>query len=162
MDLALRGEQDESWSPGARPMQKDVWHVIWLLMLMVAVLLLGLTLVIALYHHDSSTFANVASIWGLFVGLIDFIVTIYTLFETQRVARKAQHEIQAATLEAQQKIQEAAKQAQEGVKNAQAQTRQLLERVRHGVREADFSTLRMWVRELQSAASSESTFAPPG
>jgi len=28
----------------------------------------------------------------------------------------------------------------------------MLERVRHGVREADFSTLRMWVRELRTAA----------
>jgi hypothetical protein len=130
----------------------DVWHVIWLLMLTVGALLLGLTLVIALYNHDSTTFANVASIWGLFVGLIGFIVTIYTLFETQRVARKAQQETQAATLEAQVKIQEAAKQAQEAVKNAQAQTRQMLERVRHDVRAMDFATLRMWVRELQSAA----------
>src|SRR5947207_6079765 len=123
-----------------------VWHVVWLLVLMAGGLLLGLTRVIALYHRENSTFANVASIWGLFVGLIGFIVTIYTLFETQRVARRAQKEIQAATIEAQEKIQEAAKQAQEAVKNAQEQTRQLLERVRYGVREADFSTLRMWVR----------------
>src|SRR5205809_601562 len=119
-------------------MQKvDVWHVVWLLVLMVGVLLLGLTLVIALYHRESSTFANVASIWGLFVGLIGFIVTIYTLFETQRVARKAQQEIQTATVEAQQKIEKAANQAQEAVKTAQEQTSQMLERVRHGVREAD-------------------------
>ena len=40
----------------------------------------------------------------------------------------------------------------EAVKNAQEQTRQVLERVRHGVREADFSTLCMWVRELRTAA----------
>jgi hypothetical protein len=134
-------------------MQKlDVWHVVWVLVLVVGVVLLGLTLVIALYQRESSTFANVASIWGLFVGLIGFIVTIYTLFETQRVSRKAQREIQTATVEAQQKIEEAAKQAQEAVRSAQEQTRQVLERVRHGIREADFSTLHMWVRELRTAA----------
>src|SRR5204862_2676362 len=117
------------------------------------VLLLGLTLVIALYHRESSTFANVASIWGLFVGLIGFIVTIYTLFETQRISRKAQQEVQKATVEAQQAIQKAAREAQEAVKNAQEQTRQVLERVRHGVREADFATLHMWVRDLRNAAT---------
>jgi len=67
----------------------DVWHVVWVLVLVVGVVLLGLTLGTALYHRESSTFANVASIWGLFVGLIGFTVTIYTLFETQRVSRKA-------------------------------------------------------------------------
>src|SRR5437879_13857844 len=76
---------------------------------------------------------------------------IYTLFETQRVSRKAQREVQTATVEAQQAIQKAAREAQEAVKNAQEQTRQVLERVRHGVREADYSTLRMWVRELRTA-----------
>jgi ElaB/YqjD/DUF883 family membrane-anchored ribosome-binding protein len=134
-------------------MQKlDVWHVVWILVLVAGVLFLGLTLVIALYNRGSSSFANFASIWGLFVGLIGFIVTIYTLFETQRVSRKAQQEIQTATVEAQRAIQKAASEAQEAVKNAQEQTRQVLERVRHGVREADFSTLRMWVRELRTAA----------
>ena len=88
-------------------------------------------------HRESSTFANIASIWGLFVGLIGFSVTIYTLFETQRVARKAQREVQAATLEAQQAIQKAAREAQEAVKNVQEQTRLVLERVRHVVREAE-------------------------
>jgi ElaB/YqjD/DUF883 family membrane-anchored ribosome-binding protein len=135
-------------------MQKlDVWHLVWVLVLVLGVLLLGLTLVIALYNRENSTFASVASIWGLFVGLIGFVVTIYTLFETQRVSRKAQQEIQAATVEAQQAIQKAAREAQEAVKNAQEQTRQVLDRVRHGVREADFSTLHMWVRDLRTAAN---------
>ncbi len=134
-------------------MQKlDVWHVVWVLVLVVGVMLLGITLVIALYYREDSAFANVASIWGLFVGLIGFSVTIYTLFETQRVSRKAQQEVQRTTVEAQHKIEEAARQAQEAVKNSQEQTRQLLERVRHSIREADFSTLRMWVRDLRTAA----------
>jgi hypothetical protein len=94
----------------------------------------------------------VASIWGLFVGLIGFFVTIYTLFETQRVSRKAQQEVQAASIAAQQAIQRAANDAQEAVKKTEEQTRQVLERVRHGVREADFSTLHMWIRELRTAA----------
>lgn len=132
--------------------KRDVWHVVWVIVLVVGVSLLGLTLVIALDHRESSTFANVASIWGLFVGLIGFIVTIYTLFETQRVSRKAQREIQTATVEAQQAIQKAATQAQEAVTTAQEQIRQVLERVRHSVRAADFSTLLMWVRELRTAA----------
>ena len=130
----------------------DVWHVVWVLVLVVGVLLLGLTLVIALSHRESSTFANVASIWGLFVGLIGFIVTIYTLFETQRVSRKAQGEVQKATVEAQQKIEEAAKQAQDAVKEAQEQTRQVLERVRSGAREATYWTLLMWMKNLRQAA----------
>ncbi len=134
-------------------MQKpDVWHVLWVLVLVVGVVLLGVTLWIALSYRENGTFANVASIWGLFVGLIGFIVTIYTLFETQRVSRKAQQEVQAATMAAQQAIQQAARDAQEAVKNAQEQTRQVLERVRHGIREADFMTLHMWVRELRTAA----------
>jgi hypothetical protein len=134
-------------------MQKlDVWHVVWVLALVVGVLLLGVTLVMALYHRESNAFANFASIWGLFVGLIGFIVTIYTLFETQRVSRKAQRAIQTATIEAQHKIEEAARQAQEAVKSAHEQTRQVLERVRHGIRDADFLTLHMWVRELRTAA----------
>jgi type VI protein secretion system component VasK len=130
-------------------MQKsDGWHVLWVLVLVVGVVSLGFTLAIALYHRESSTFANVASIWGLFVGLIGFSVTIYTLFETQRISRKAQQAVQTATIEAQQAIQKAAREAEEAVRNAQQQTRQVLERVRNANREADFSTLLMWVREL--------------
>jgi hypothetical protein len=134
-------------------MQKlDVWHLVWILVLVSGVLLLGVTLVIALYHRESSTFANVASIWGLFVGLIGFIVTIYTLFETQRVSRKAQREVQTATTAAQQKIEEAAKQAQEAVNQAQEHIRQVLERVRSGVRETTYWTLLMWMKYLRQAA----------
>jgi hypothetical protein len=134
-------------------MSKQVnWHVVWIVVLVMGVLLLALTLVIALDHRNNSTFANVASIWGLFVGLIGFAVTIYTLFETQRVSRKAQTEIKSATVEAQRRIEDAAKQSQEAVKSGQEQTRLVLERVRHSVREADFLTLHMWVRELRTAA----------
>jgi len=134
-------------------MQKwEVWHLKWVFVLTGTLVLLGLTLAMALYNRESGSFANVASIWGLCVGLIGFGVTIFTLFETQRVSRKAQQEIQAATIEAQQAIQKAAREAQEAVKNAQAQTRQVLERVRHDVRETDFATLYMWVRELRTAA----------
>jgi hypothetical protein len=134
-------------------MQKlDVWHLVWVLVLLVALMLLGVTLVIALYSRESSTFANIASIWGLFVGLIGFSVTIYTLFETQRVTRKAQREVQTASVEAQQAIQKAAREAQEAVNAAQEQTRQVLGRVQHAVREADFSMLHTWVRELRTAA----------
>jgi type VI protein secretion system component VasK len=114
-------------------MQKGVWQLGWVLVVGGVVVLLGLTLSIALYHRESNTFANFASIWGLCVSLIGFGLTIYTLIETQRVAREAQQEIQTATIEAQQKIQEAARQAQEAVTQAQEQTRQMLERVRHPV-----------------------------
>jgi hypothetical protein len=130
----------------------DVWRLVWVLVLAVGGLLLGVTLVIAVVGRESGSFANFASIWGLFVGLIGFVVTIYTLFETQRASRNAQREIQTATLKAQQEIQKAASQAQDAVKSAQDQTRQMLERVRHGVREADFWTLHMWIRELRTAA----------
>jgi hypothetical protein len=134
-------------------MQKpDVWHVIWFSVLAAGVVLLGATLLVALAHRDSGAFANVASIWGVFVGLIGFLVTIYTLFETQRVSRKAQREVQTATVAAQQKIEEAAKQAQEAVRNIQEQARLVLERARHGIREADFKTLHMWVKEMRTAA----------
>jgi hypothetical protein len=103
--------------------------------LVVGVFLLGVTLLIALSYRESSTFANFGSIWGLFVALIGFIVTIYTMFETQRVSRKAQQEVQEATLAAQQAIQKAASEAQDAVKQAQQQIRQTLDKVRHGVRE---------------------------
>jgi hypothetical protein len=153
IDLVFRGKPDENWSQGARPMQKlDVWHVVWIFVVAISVVSLVGTLVFALFNREDSAFANFASIWGLFVGLIGFTVTIYTLFETQRTSRKAQQEIQEATLGAQEAIQKAATAAQEAVKNAQEQTRYVLERVRHGVREADFSTLHMWVRELRTAA----------
>ena len=111
-------------------MQKlDVWHIVWVLLLVIGVLLLAATLVIALNHRENSTFANFSSIWGLSVSLIGFVITIYTLFETQHVARRAQREVQNATIEVQRKIEDAAKQAQEAVKNAQEQIRQLLDTV---------------------------------
>src|ERR1700741_4623705 len=109
----------------------DVWHLIWALVLILGVVLLGITFGIALYQRESSTFANFASIWGLFVGLIGFVITIYTLFETQRVSRKAQRDIQEATVQAQRAIQNAASEAREAVEHSQEQTRRVLERVRH-------------------------------
>jgi hypothetical protein len=118
------------------------WHFGWILILVAGVLFLSITLAIAFYHSENSTFANVASIWGLLISLPGFIVTIYTLFETQRVTREAQHKIEVV-----------AEQAQAAVKSAQEQTRQVLERVRHSIRDADFSTLYMWIRELRTAAS---------
>lgn len=130
----------------------DAWHVVWIGVLFVGVLLLALSLAVAVQYRENTAFVNVAGIWGLFVGLIGFAVTIYTLFETQRVSRKAQHEISAATLAAQERIEEAAKQAEAAVKAAQEYTRRVLERVSHGMREADFLTLQMWVRELRTAA----------
>jgi hypothetical protein len=69
-------------------MQKlDVWHLVWMADLVVGVLLLGVSFVIALCYRESSTFANFASIWGLFVGITGFLVTIDLLFETQRISR---------------------------------------------------------------------------
>ena len=134
-------------------MQKlDVWHLVWILVLVVGVALLGITLWIAVYYHESSAFVNVASIWGLFVGLVGFSVTIYTLFETQRVSRKVQREVQTATAEAEQRIEDAAKQAQEAMKQAQEQIRQVLERVRSGGRETTYWTLLMWMKNLRQAA----------
>ncbi len=130
----------------------DVWHILWLLALVVGLALLGVGLCLALVYRNVGATANFSSIWGLWVALIGFALTIYTMIETQRAAREAQREVQAATIDAQQKIEATVKQAQEAVKNAQEQTRQMLERVRHGVREADFSTLRMWVRALRTAA----------
>lgn len=131
----------------------DRWHLVWLLVLLVGLVLLAVTFVVAYVYRENGPFANFAGIWGLFVGLIGFVVTIYTLFETQRVSRQAQEEIQKATVAAQQEIQKAARDAQEAVKAAQEQTRQILDRVRHGVREADFRVLHMWVRELRNAAA---------
>jgi hypothetical protein len=134
-------------------MQKlDGWHLKWVLVLVVSVVLLGVAFGIAYYCRENSTIANFASIWGLSVGVIGFIVTIYTVFETQRVSREAQQEIQTATVEAQQKIEEAAKQAQEAVKEAQEQTRQVLERVKSGVRDTTYWTLLMWMKNLRQAA----------
>jgi hypothetical protein len=72
-------------------MQKlDVWHVVWILVLVVGTVLLGVTFVIALYQRENSTFANFASIWGLFVALIGFIVTMVTLLE--RLGGRLHHE----------------------------------------------------------------------
>ncbi len=46
-------------------MQKlDGWHLVWVLVLAVGVLLLGLTFMIALFHRENGTFANFASISG--------------------------------------------------------------------------------------------------
>lgn len=133
-------------------MQKsDFWHLVWVSVLVVAGGLLGITLLIALAYSNSSTFANVASIWGLFVGLIGFVVTIYTLFETQRISRSAQKEIQTKTAEAQLAMDKTLGEAQVMVKNAQEQIRQVLERARHAVRNSDFWMLQMWTTELRTA-----------
>ncbi len=130
----------------------DVPNIVWILVLVFYLVLVLVWLVIAYIWRESSLFANFASIGGLGVGLFGFVATLYTLFETQRVSRNAQQEIQTATLKAQQEIQRAASEAQEAVRNAQEQIRQVLERVKHGDREADFATLHMWIRELRTAA----------
>jgi hypothetical protein len=125
----------------------DVWHLIWVLVLVVGLVLLGVTSVVAISYRDSSAFVNFASIWGLFVSLIGFLLTIYTLFDTQRITREAQQKVEAVTIDAREKIEAAAKRAQD----AQERTRQLLERVTSGVRSADNQTLLTWMKGLRQA-----------
>jgi hypothetical protein len=130
----------------------DVWHLVWIIVLILGGVLLALGFFFALLYREESETANFASIWGIWVALIGFALTIYTMIETQRASRKAQREVQAATIEAQQKIEAAARQAQEAVEQAQEQIRQVLERVRTGVREANYWTLLMWAKSLRHAA----------
>lgn len=124
----------------------DVWHVVWVLVLVVGGVLLGVTLAVAVAQRGNAGFVNVASIWGLFVGLIGFLVTIYTLFETQRVTRDAQRETRAATEKARQETKEA-------IQRSQEQTQLMFARVRAGLREVNFWTLSSWVKTLRAAVA---------
>jgi type VI protein secretion system component VasK len=102
----------------------DVWHLVWVIVLILGGVLLAIGFVLAWLFRDVSELANFSSIWGICIALIGFALTIYTMIETQRASRKAQREVQTATVEAQQKIEEAARQAQEAVKQAHQQTQQ--------------------------------------
>jgi len=128
----------------------DVWHVVWVLVLVVGVVLLA-SHWDRPYHRESSTFANVAR-----SGALCRPHRLHRDYSTRcsrhnafpgRHSRRCKRPPSSPA-----KIEEAARQAQEAVKSAQEQTRQVLERVKSGVREATYWTLLMWMKNLRQAA----------
>jgi len=86
--------------------------------------------------------ANFFSIAGWWLGFVGFAVTIYTLYETQRVSR-----------EAQQKIEEAAARAEQAVKTAEEHTQRAIAAIRREVLHSDHAALLQLLRSLRDAAS---------
>jgi len=111
----------------------DLWHLIWIVVLILGIILLAGTFFIALYYRESGQTANFSSIWGLWVGIIGFALTIYTMFETQRATRKAQQAVQAATVEAQRAIEKAASEAKDAADKARTQVGVALDQVKREI-----------------------------
>jgi hypothetical protein len=123
-------------------MSPDVrWLLGWVVSGVAAVLVLVGGVALAVAFRDSPPAGNVASIVGLALGVAGFGVTIYTLFETQRVSR-----------EAQKKIEEAAARAEKAVEAAEKETQRVLHVVRQEILNADRPTLLQLPRGLREAA----------
>jgi hypothetical protein len=80
---------------------------------------------VAYQRSDDAALANFAGIWGLWVGLVSlaitgvgFALTILTMLQTQRIAREAQQQIQAAASHAERAVAEAHRQMQAAMERA--------------------------------------------
>ncbi len=70
---------------------------------------------IAYYCRGAGEFANFSSILGLGVSVFGFGITIWTLLQTQDIAREAQRKIQAAADHAEQLVNRSHEQARRGM-----------------------------------------------
>src|SRR5258708_884015 len=91
------------------------WQILWFTLLIVGAGLFVVGLFVAIAYRKDSELGNIASIWGVCVGIIGFFLTIYTLWDTQRVTREAEAAIKKAAAD-----------AELAVQKAQDQTRQVL------------------------------------
>src|SRR4051812_15083284 len=99
--------------PRGHPMERR--HLQWVIVgLVAAAFLVGIG-VVAYQLRDGSPTANAHSIAGLWVSVLGFAVTMYTLYQTQKVSEESQRSIEAA-----------AARAEETVKKANAQVRAAL------------------------------------
>jgi hypothetical protein len=71
---------------------------------------------------------NAASVLGLAVSLIGFFLALLTMWDTQRINRRAQAEVEATVRRSQQDVEAAVRGAQEAVKDAYRQTRLAMEK----------------------------------
>ncbi len=117
------------------------WHYKWILAGIGGGFFLLLGFILAYLFRDTTQTANFASIWGLWVSLIGFAVTIYTLIETQKISQ-----------EAQQKIENAASRAQQAIEDSQEQIRQAVNTIRREVLHSDHAFLLLLLRGLRDAA----------
>jgi hypothetical protein len=78
------------------------WLLALLCVLSVAIVIAGVLILV--YHDETKAiidqYANLASVLGLFVSLVGFILTVSAVFETLRVSKQARQEIQKAAAEA--------------------------------------------------------------
>jgi len=122
----------------------DRWQILWFSALTVGVILFVVGLFFALAYRSESEWANFASIWSIWVGIIGFILTIYALADTRRVSREAEATITKAAAE-----------AAKAVRQAQEQTRQVLEKTAMVLLVSELENLRrllVAVRESGEAA----------
>ena len=122
----------------------DRWQIFWVSALAVGVILFVVGFGFALAYRGESEWANFASIWGIWVRIIGFILTLYALADTRRVSREAEVTIKKAAAEAAQ-----------AVRQAQEQTRQVLEKTAMVLLVSELENLRrllVAVRESGEAA----------
>jgi hypothetical protein len=97
-----------------------------------ALLLIGAAVLAVVFREG--TLGNVASIVGLAVSVLGFVVTIWTV------------------LDARQQIKESAKRAEEAIAQARAEARRTIARIATQLRAADCAALRSGVEDLRQAA----------
>jgi hypothetical protein len=103
----------------------------------------------------SNPYGNAASVLGLAVSLIGFFLALLTMWDTQRINRRAQAEVEAVVRRAQHDVESAVRGAQEAVKDAYRQTRLAMEKTAMVLLVSEVENLRrliIAVRESGEAA----------
>ena len=105
------GQPGKGSSSGSIGWQRVLWHwKTWGGWALAGVFVAGLTAAAVGWWSEvvewCNAFGNVASVLGLAVSVFGFVFTIVTILETKRIAKKAQEEIQAATVQAAATIEE--------------------------------------------------------
>lgn len=119
----------------------QTFHYKWILAGIAAGVFLVLGFVLAYGFRETGETANFSSIWGLWVSLIGFALTIYSLYEVQRASRQAQE-----------KVAESVHRAEQTVEEARKETRQAMQAIRREVLHSDHSTLLVFLHGLKDAA----------
>src|SRR5580692_1485212 len=98
------------------------WHYKWIIVILLVTIALTVTFVEAYIWCEEGNVANFHSIAGLWVSILGFVITIWTLIDTQRVSRqaeiaitKAAHEAETTVKTARRQMVEALEQAKRGV-----------------------------------------------
>jgi hypothetical protein len=97
----------------------------------------------------SDTWGNVASVLGLWFGLIAFFVTILTLLLTAQAEKDAARKVEAAAARAEAAVREAGIKAEAAIREAEQRTAAVVERLGMQVLESGCDALGRAVRHIQ-------------